>query len=57
MHPDIIFAKFQIHANVIPRRTETRERKEQACDAVWCHSNAVSFYYLWYGAIQTTVYR
>ena len=33
---------------------ETRERNERAwrgCRAVGCHSNAVSFYYLWYGAI------
>ena len=68
MHPKIIFAKFQTHANVIPSTTlliiliwrrypdvETRERNERAwreCDAVGCHSNAVSFYYLWYGAIK-----
>ena len=67
MHPKIIFAKFQTHANVIPSTTlliiliwrrypdvETREQNERAwrgCDAVGCHSNAVSFYYLWYGAV------
>ena len=70
MHPKIIFAKFQTHANVIPsiltynilnmedwRRypdVETREQNERAwrgCDAMGCHSNAVYFYYLWYGAI------
>ena len=68
MHPNIIFAKFQTHANVIPSTTlliiliwrrypdvEMRERNKRAwrgwCDAMGCHSNAVSFYYLWYGAI------
>ena len=38
---------------------ETRERNERAwrgCDAVGCHSNAVSFYYLWYGAIYKRQY-
>ena len=36
------------------QNVETRERNERVwreCDAVGCHSNAVSFYYLWYGAI------
>ena len=72
MHPKIIFAKFQTHANIIPSTTlliiliwrrypdvETRERNERAwrgCDAVGCHSNAVSFYYLWYGAIYKRQY-
>ena len=42
----------------VPRRIETRERNERAwrgCDAVGCHSNAVSFYYLWYGAINDSI--
>ena len=46
MHPKIIFV-------------ETRERNERAwrgCDAVGCHSNAVSFHYLWYGAIYKRQY-
>ena len=73
MHPKIIFAKFQTHANVIPSTTlliiliwrrypdvETRERNERAWrgrGAVGCHSSAVSFYYLWYGAINDSIYR
>ena len=66
MHPraKIFFATFQTHAiNYITYNiliwmrypdVETRERNERAwrgCDAVGCHSSAVSFYYLWYGAI------
>ena len=52
-----------LHNILIWRRypdVETRERNEQAwrgCDAVGCHSSAVSLYYLWYGAIINTVYR
>ena len=45
----------------VPRRRKSRERNERAwrgCDtvAVGCHSNAVSFYYLWYGAIYKRQY-
>ena len=42
----------------VPRRRnkERNERVWRGCDAVGCHSNAVSFYYLWYGAIYKRQY-
>ena len=63
MHPKIIFAMYYITYNILIWRrypdVETRERNERAwrgCDAVGCHSSAVSFYYLWYGAIYKRQY-
>ena len=56
------YTKYYITYNVLIWRrypdVETREWNERAgrgCDAVGCHSNAVSFYYLWYGA--TCIYK
>ena len=47
MHPNIIFAKFQIHANVIPRRRN--ERKEQAEDVMRCGVIPMQFHFITYG--------
>ena len=40
MHPNIIFAKFQIHANVIPRR-RNEGKKGTSIERMWC--GVVSF--------------
>ena len=51
MHPQIIFAKYQTQ---VPRR-RNEGTKRTSMERMWCGggvtSNAVSFYYLWYGAI------
>ena len=51
MHPKIIFAKFQIHANVIPRRRSegkkgTTEHRE---DVMRCGAIPMQFHFITYG--------
>ena len=50
MHPNIIFAKFQIHANVIPRRrNEGKERNKHREDVMRCGVIPMQFHFITYG--------
>ena len=57
MHPNIIFNKFQIHANVIPRRRNEgiKERNKHREDVMRCGVIPMQFHFitLWSGAIYT----
>ena len=51
MHPNIIFAKFQIHANVITRRRNEgiKERNKHREDVMRCGVIPMQFHFITYG--------
>ena len=49
MHPNIIFAKFQIHANVIPRRRNGKERNKHREHVMRCGVIPMQFHLITYG--------